>query len=123
MIVRIIKKIFIYFFWASIVLSIFLTIILFFGAKPVGVLEARWDLWRGRYELHGYGLFLGEPYGFKELKQYGIEYRLVAGCVVNGFIIDNVAAYNATMISAIRKDLQIDIDQNLSVSSLDKSDN
>ena len=96
-------------------MSSFFTIIFFFGAKPAGILEAKIDLWRGRYEIHGYGLIFHAPYEFDALNHYGIEYRHVAGCVVNDFIIESVAAYNATMKNAIKKDLNVDVDRILSL--------
>ena len=104
--IRIVLK---YLFWLSIVLSVILTLIFFFGAKPFGMLEARYDLWRGRYQIQGYGLFLGEPAWVHTLYLYGIEYRHVAGCVVNDFIIDKVALYNKTMETAIKRDLSVDV--------------
>ena len=39
----------------------------------------------GAMKIHGYGLYLGEPYDIEMLKPYGVEYRHVAGCLVNGF--------------------------------------
>lgn len=42
---------------------------------------------------------------------YGIDYRHVAGCVVNDFIIDKVAIYNETMKIAIKRDLGVDVDK------------
>jgi len=92
-------------------LSIILVLIFFFGATHVGVLEAKYDLWRGRYEIHGYGLLWGEPPQIEILKPYGIKYRHVAGCAVNDFILDSVASYNAVMKVAIKQDLEFDVDK------------
>ena len=92
-------------------LSVILTLIFLFGAKRVGVLEAKYDLWRGRHEIHGYGLIWGVPWKVAILNAYGIKYRHVAGCVVNDFIIDSVANYNLLMKAAIKKDLGYDIDK------------
>ncbi|HOP47989.1 MAG TPA: hypothetical protein PK874_10025 [Desulfobacteraceae bacterium] len=92
-------------------LSVILTLVFFFGAKRVGVLQAKYDLWRGQYEIHGYGLILGVPPEVEILNAHGIEYRHVAGCVVNDFIIDSVAEYNSVMSKAIKEDLGVDVDK------------
>jgi len=108
---RLIGKAFRYLFWISIVLSVILTLIFFFGARQVGVLEAKYDLWRGRYEIHGYGLLWGVPPQIEILKPYGIKYRHVAGCAVNYFIMDSVASYNSVMKVEIKDDLGFDVDK------------
>lgn len=100
-----------YLFWISIIISVILTLIFFFGAKQVGVLEAKYDLYRGRYEVHGYGLLWGPPPQIEILKPYGIKYRHVAGCAINYFIMDSVASYNSVMKVAIKKDLGFDVDK------------
>jgi hypothetical protein len=110
MFLKLIGKTLRFLFWIAIILSIIITLIFFFGAKHVGVLEAKYDLWRGRYELHGYGLIYGVPSNVEILNVHGIKYRHVAGCVVNDFIIDSVANYNLVMKTAIKKDLDYDID-------------
>ena len=110
MVIRSIIKVFRYLFWISIIFSVIFILIFFFGAKQVGVLEAKYDLWRERYEIHGYGLIIGVPSEVDILNAYGIEYRHVAGCVVNDFIIDSVANYNLVMKAAIKKDMEYDID-------------
>ena len=92
------------------ILSLLFVVLYFFCGRQIGRLEAEYDLWRGRYEIHGYGLVFGVPLKIAALKSYGVEYRQVAGCVVNDFIIESVAAYNATMKKAIKRDLDIDID-------------
>ena len=107
---KIIKKILIYAYWTCLVLSILFVAVYFFGARQVGVLEAKFDLWRGRYEIHGYGLLWFIPPEIEALKPYGIEYRHVAGCVINDFIIESVAAYNVTMLHAINRDFDIEIE-------------
>jgi len=111
MLLKLIGKTLRFLFWIAIILSVIFTLIFFFGAKQVGVLEAKYDLWRGRYEIHGYGLIIGVPSEVEILNAYGIEYRHVAGCVVNDFIIDSVANYNMVMKAAIKKDLNYDIDK------------
>lgn len=111
MVFRLIGKVLRYLFWISIILSVILLPVYFFGGKQIGILEAKYDLWRGRYEIHGYGLILWEPPEIQILKGYGIEYRHVAGCVVDGFIIDSVAAYNSTMKRAIKEDKGVDVDK------------
>jgi hypothetical protein len=86
----------------------------FFCAKQVGMLEAKYDIWRGHYEIRGYGLHysFASPY-VEDLNSYGIEYRPVAGCVVDDFIIDSVASYNATMKETIMRNLGINLDPNV----------
>jgi hypothetical protein len=111
MVIRSIIKVFRYLFWISIILSVILVLIFFFGAKQVGVLEAKYDLWRGRYEIHGYGLTYGVSSNVENLNAHGIKYRHVAGCVVNDFIIVSVGNYNLMMKAAIKKDLDYDIDE------------
>jgi len=98
-------------FWIGIILSVILVLIFFFGGKQVGVLEAKYDLWRGRYEIHGYGLIIGVPSEVEILIAHGIKYRHVAGCVVNDFSIVSVGNYNLMMKAAIKKDLDYDIDE------------
>lgn len=104
------KKTFIWFFWIMFGISLLLILVFFFGAKPVGKMEAEYDLWRGRYEIHGYGYPMFDPPELERLKPYGVKYRHVAGCVVNGFIMDSVATYNQTMISAIKERFGVDVD-------------
>lgn len=111
MVFGLIGKVLRYLFWISIVLSLIFTLIFLFGAKPIGVLQARYDLWRGRYEIQGYGLLFGEPPWIHILYLYGIDYRHVAGCMVNDFIIDKVSVYNETMKIAIKRDLGVDVDK------------
>jgi len=111
MLIRSIIKVFRYLFWIGIIFSVILVLIFFFGAKQVGVLEAKYDLWRGRYEIHGYGLKIGAASNVEYLNAQGIEYRHVAGCVVNEFVIISVANYNLVMKAAIKKDLNYDIDK------------
>ena len=106
----IIKRYAIYTFWICFLLNTVFVLVFFFGARHVGRLEAGYDLWRGRYEIHGYGLYMGAPYEIEILKPFGVEYRHVSGCLVNGFIMDSVAAYNITMLKAIKEDLSIEIE-------------
>ncbi len=103
-------KILRYFLWTFSIFSIFIMILYFFCSGQIGRLEAEYDLWRGRYEIHGFGLFMGAPSEIEDLKPYGIEYRHVAGCVVNDLIIKRVDEYNSTMIKAIKQNLNIEVD-------------
>jgi hypothetical protein len=82
-----------------------------FGAKPLGYLQARYDLARGHYRIKSYGLdpFLSYRDYYDTFQAHGIELVAVAGCVVDNFIIANVAAYNAVMREAIRDRFGIDI--------------
>ena len=99
-----------YSLWTCLILSILFVLLNFFGSRQIGRLEAEYDLWRGRYEIHGFGLFMGAPSEIEDLKPYGIEYRHVAGCVVNDLIIKRVDEYNSTMIKAIKQNLNIEVD-------------
>lgn len=108
---KICGKVFFYLYLIGAVLSVILVLVFFFGGKHVGILEAKYDLLRGRYEIHGYGLFLGMPPEAETLNAHGIKYRHVAGCVINDFIIDSVAYYNLVMKSAIKDDLNYDVDK------------
>ena len=92
------------------ILALIFVVLYFLCGRQIGRLEAEYDLWRGRYEIHGYGLVFGVPLKIAALKSYGVEYRQVAGCVVDDFIIESAAAYNATMKKAIKRDLDIEID-------------
>ncbi|BBO87873.1 hypothetical protein DSCOOX_10530 [Desulfosarcina ovata subsp. ovata] len=111
MLLRIIKTIFRCLIWMTIAFSIIFPLIFFFGAKPFGILEAKYDLFRGRYEIHGYGLIHGEPQYAPILKKYGVRYRHVAGCVITDFIIDSVASYNFAMKDAIERNLGLNLDE------------
>ena len=108
---RIMKKLFRWAIWLSIAFSVILPLIFFFFAKPFGILEAKYDLLRGRYEIHGYGLILTEPLHAPILEKHGIQYRHVAGCMINGFIIDSVASYNFVMKEAIARDIGLNLDE------------
>lgn len=111
MILRVLKRIYLFSFIGFVLAGLLGIVTLFWGAEEFGYLEAKYDIWRGRYEIHGYGLFLGVPPEFKILNAYGIKYRHVSGCVVNDFIMDSVGEYNSVMSRAIKKDLGVDIDQ------------
>lgn len=93
--------------------NILFVIIFFYGAQQVGYLTAKYDLWKGRYSIQTYGLHYPQIFATeaKTLRGYGIDYVRVAGCVVNDFIIEEVAAYNLVMKKAIKGDLGIDVDK------------
>jgi len=95
------------------VLSILFVAMYMFGAKHIGTLEAKYDLMRGHCEIRGYGLgpFMAYQEDWSVFKSHGIKFVAVAGCVVNDFIIENVAAYNSVMRTAILDKLGIDIDR------------
>ncbi len=68
------------------------------------MLEAKFDLWRGHYEIRVYGLIiLPEGLLTQSIKEYGIEYKRVAGCVVNHFLVGYVQGYNAVMKEEIAR--------------------
>jgi len=96
--------------FSACVLSILLALIYLFGGRYVGALHARFDIWQGNYEIHGYGLRLGISYKVKMLADHGIVYRQVAGCMVNIFIMKSTAAYNAVMKRAIKQNIGLDVD-------------
>jgi hypothetical protein len=111
MILRVLRRIGLFAFIGVTLAGLLGIAILFWGGEKVGYLEAKYDLWCGRYEIHGYGLILGEPANAAILNAHGIKYRHVAGCVVNDFIIDSVAEYNSVMSKAIKEDLGVDVDK------------
>jgi hypothetical protein len=113
MIPRRLRKIGRVIFWTFFFVNILFVIIFFCGAQQVGYLNAQYDLWKGRYKIQTYGLHYPQIFATeaKTLKGYGIDYVRVAGCVVNDFIIKEVAAYNLVMKKAIKGDLGIDVDK------------
>lgn len=113
MIPRRFKKIGRVIFYAFFFVNILFLIIFVYGAQQVGYLNAQYDLWKGRYAIKTYGLHYPQIFATeaKTLKGYGIDYVLVAGCVVNDFIIENVAAYNFVMKKAIKRDLGVNVDK------------
>lgn len=111
--IRVITKVFLYVLWSMLVISAILVTTFFFGGKTVGMLEAWQDLSRGHHEIQGYGLTRGTPAWVYSLDLHGINYRHVADCLVNAYVIEKVASYNETMEIAIKKDLGFDVDQNL----------
>jgi hypothetical protein len=112
MVFRIIKKVLKYLFWIGIIFSVIFSLIYLFGGKYVGALEAKYDLWKGHYELRYYGLqiYWVTQVRMKVLNTCGIAYRRAAGCMINDFIIDSVGGYNATMEAAIKENLGICVD-------------
>jgi len=51
-----IKKVLKYLFWIGIIFSAFFSPIYFFGGKYIGILEAKYDIWQGHYEIRYGGL-------------------------------------------------------------------
>ena len=102
MIFRIIKKVLKSLFWIGIIFSVIFPLIYLIGGKYIGILEARYDIWQGHYEIRYAGLQFGEVTQAKILSTYGIAYRRAAGCMINDFIIDSVGGYNAIMEEAIK---------------------
>ena len=105
---RLIRHAFVFAF----LLNSILVLTFVFGAGQIGFLQAKYDIYRGRYKVKGYGLmpFFGCGGDYWLLRAYGIECQAVAGCVVNDFIIDYVRNYNAVMRPVIREKFDIDID-------------
>ena len=110
MIFRIIKKVLKYLLWTITILSFIFIPIYLFGGKYIGILEAKYDLWKGHYEIRYAGLQFAEVTKAKILNACGIAYRRVAGCMINDFIIDSVGGYNTAMEEAIKENLGICVD-------------
>jgi hypothetical protein len=78
-----------------------------FGFWPVssvrGWAAARVDLARGHYRVLGYGLPpMGMPRYTRLLRdRYGVEYQVVAACIVSKGTLDYVAAYDEESVEAI----------------------
>ncbi len=109
MIPKNLKKIGRFVFWSFFVFFLLFVIIYYCGAKEAGHLEAKYDLWKGRYEIRTYGLQGTFALDASILKANGIDYVQFAGCMVNNFIIRYVAGYNFVMAKAIKRDLEIDV--------------
>ena len=110
MIYKIIMKVLNISFWSCFVLSILFVLLYLFCAKQVGILEAKYDIWRKSFEIRSYGLnSYVSPYVI-DINGVEIEYNTVAGCVVDDFIIDSVGAYNSVMEKAIKDKLGVDLD-------------
>jgi len=90
------------FFWSMLFLSVYY----FFTPIPLGMLMAKFDIWRGHYEIRIYGYpSLFEPLMVERLKGYGIEYKRVSEiCSVNYFMHYYVQGYNTVMEEGIAKD-------------------
>ena len=110
MIFRIIKKVLKSLFWIGIIFSVIFPLIYFFGGKYIGVLEAKYDIRQGHYEIRYAGLQFNEVTQAKVLNAFGIAYRRAAGCMINDFIKNSVAGYNAIMEEAIKQNLGICVD-------------
>lgn len=112
MIFRIIRKELKYLFWAIMIFPFIFGPIYLFGGKYVGALEAKYDLWKGHYELRyiGFQINFVVQVRTKVLNAYGIAYRRAAGHRINIFIRDRVAAYNRAMEASIRENLGLCVD-------------
>lgn len=108
MIYKITQKIIKISFWSCLIFCILFVLIYFFCAKQVGILEAKYDIYRGHYEIRSYGLYSYTSPSIKNIDGVKIEYKAVAGCIVNNFIIDSVEAYNETMKKKLKDDFGID---------------
>jgi hypothetical protein len=70
-------------------------------AGPRGKLHARFDLWRGHYAIHTYGLILESREYPRILKdRYGIETHVDALCIVSESQISYADSYNKLSIAA-----------------------
>jgi len=73
-----------------------------YSASLRGSVAARIDVARGHYEVHSFGLPARWRPQYAQLlhDRYGIELRIVAGCVVTQSEVDYTAAYNAVAYDA-----------------------
>lgn len=108
-----------------VVLNVLILIVFFEGGRQVGCLNAYYDLMQDHYEIRTYGLHFAVVFEEQAntLKNYGILYRKVAGCVINNLIIESVDGYNSVMKAAIKKDIGIDVDKLLDYEILDEEVN
>jgi hypothetical protein len=86
------------------------SLVYFILPEYIGMAEAKYDLWRGHYEIRVYG-FPGFFEGLHApmLKRYGISYKRVAGCFINHFVVKYANGYNSIMKKAIDKDIGLKI--------------
>ena len=81
-----------------------------FYPKQYGRAWANFDIERKHYEVRYFSLTFMDDIYHIYFKEYGINYRRVAGCVVNTPIIESTKAYNRTMRNAISQDKGVDIE-------------
>jgi hypothetical protein len=79
-------------------------------AETRGQLDARYDLWRGHYAVHTYGLDLsGGEYARILRDRYGIETHIDAFCVVSKEQISYADGYNKLSRAAANRKFGHDV--------------
>ena len=88
-------------------------------ARIVGIegqLRARFDLWRGHYAIHTYGLNLsGREYARILKDRYGIETHVDALCIVSESQISYADSYNKLSTAAANRKFGHDVFKECSV--------
>jgi len=89
------------------------SLIWFVTASPRGKWVARYDIYRGHYEVQGYGL--PDPWRpeYTRLLQerYGIKFRTVALCIVSRTLVAYVDSYDSVSTAAINRKFGHDVFQ------------
>ena len=72
---------------------------------------AQHDIARGHYRVLAYGLVAGGSSEYKALlhNRYGIEVRVVAGCIVSSALVSYANAYNRESVAAAKKHYGYDV--------------
>jgi hypothetical protein len=89
------------------------------GWRPLpsfrGQLTARIDVARGQYKILTFGLPSADRPQYATLlrQRYGVEMKVVAGCVVTPSLLDYVAAYNNVSGNAIKHKFGHDVFQEI----------
>jgi hypothetical protein len=99
--------------------NVVLAIVVLFGgfwgwessAGTRGQLLARFDIARGHYEILSYGLPVSWRPDYMRLlrERYGIEDRVIAGCIVTNSLVAYADGYNAVSITAANRKFGRDI--------------
>ena len=76
-----------------------------------GQLRARYDVKRGHYRILAYGLLGGGSLEYKALlhDRYGIEVKIVAGCIVTPTLVSYADAYNRESVAAAKRKFGHDV--------------
>jgi hypothetical protein len=75
------------------------------GWEYAGRADARSDLREGRFLVEEYGMYSGLTPIYHRLfkERFNVDFRQVAGCVVDSKIVEHAAGYNAIMFFAIER--------------------
>jgi hypothetical protein len=91
-------------FWLALSYALLFPFFYWVAPVPLGMLKVKFDLWRGHYAIMVYGgPFFLELSPALNLKKYGIEYKRVAGCMVDRFVLGYAKGYNAVMEKEIAR--------------------